>query len=323
MLKTSTKYLVHGRMLTLDEIKTTSTKSPSKRLVRIIEERLAYSKSLINLILTNECKKFIVSILLKQISCKRSRIYLKAKSNQISALKCEHKGPLIEEHQKDLKYLLYNLSREYFSSKPISLNNYENDVLYPEAVIWAIKKQDNYTDTRAEKKFQQGFHITEEEIIKQKCVDFVQNLPKTSKKIEEEQDDELTADDLAYLDEDFVCFNEEKPCENDSLFDSESESLNEEDDIEEMIKPVKQFLESAQECENIFIEPEVSYTEKNIDSVESGYDVMSPGNIDSISAIIDSLMTSSSPKSVEDNCYYFEYDVVEQNELENIANCNS
>ena len=82
-------------------------------------------------------------------------------------------GPLIEKDQLEVATLVTELSRTYFKEKPDILINYEHDILYPEAVIWALKKRYNCTLKKAEAKYLEGFKRTQEEVIKQKCNEFI------------------------------------------------------------------------------------------------------------------------------------------------------
>lgn len=50
------KYLIHGRLMTEEEIKRLAYREPSRNLNKVLSERSAYSQSLINLLVSNECK---------------------------------------------------------------------------------------------------------------------------------------------------------------------------------------------------------------------------------------------------------------------------
>ena len=67
-------------------------------------------------------------------------------------------------------------SKEVFIDKPAHLTNYEYDVLYPEAVIWALRKKEGLTYRKAEMKYEEGFKMTTEEMIKQRCHEILNRL---------------------------------------------------------------------------------------------------------------------------------------------------
>jgi hypothetical protein len=47
-------------------------------------------------------------------------------------------GPLLETHQNEVKNFLNQLSSRNLANKPNNLENYNNDVLYPEVIILFI-----------------------------------------------------------------------------------------------------------------------------------------------------------------------------------------
>lgn len=250
-------------------------------------------------------------------------------------------------------------------------------------MIWGIKKLENLTEVKAERKFKQGFQILEEEIFREKCSTFLREheITENNKLLSSILEDFKLEDynfDLDPIDliepslhdvmpEPITNFIE-KLEENDSLFGSDTDSLFGDDfecsDEQPLIidenyiqQPVitdpiiESFQQSNQQLIIIPLEAnEIVYTEQNINSVESGYDVTSPCNFDTIGAIIESLMLSpkddntnskittnlmptlsttstsnectnaeSTDSIINDleNCYFFEYDVIEQENLNN------
>jgi hypothetical protein len=101
-------------------------------------------------------------------------------------------GPLIDQHQQEVHEIVSNLSKEYFRQKPVHLTNYEHDILYPEAVIWSIQKKFNLNKSRAEQKYLDGFKRTPEEIMKQKCNEFL-----IKRQLHQEDEQEIIRDDDA------------------------------------------------------------------------------------------------------------------------------
>jgi hypothetical protein len=89
-------------------------------------------------------------------------------------------GPLIDQDQLEVALLVDELSKTHFKEKPEHLTNYEHDILNPEAVMWALKKMYNISNRKAEEKYLEGFKRTEEEILKQKCNEFLLNQQETS-----------------------------------------------------------------------------------------------------------------------------------------------
>jgi hypothetical protein len=73
------------------------------------------------------------------------------------------------EQQQELAKLVLDLSKTYYVTKPPSLDQYEYDVLYPEAIIWGLRRMDNMSYTRAERKYEEGFKRTPEELLKEQC----------------------------------------------------------------------------------------------------------------------------------------------------------
>jgi hypothetical protein len=88
-------------------------------------------------------------------------------------------GPLIDEHQLNLATFVIEISNHYYEDKPCHLTSYEYDVLYPEAVIFGIRKIENSLSyKKADTKYAQSFKLTKEEITKQKCHEILNRLPK-------------------------------------------------------------------------------------------------------------------------------------------------
>lgn len=82
-------------------------------------------------------------------------------------------GPLVHEDQLVVANMVNELSRLNFKQKPDNLPNYEHDILYPEAVIWSIKQKYYLNNKKAELKYNEGFKRTPEEILKQKCNEYL------------------------------------------------------------------------------------------------------------------------------------------------------
>lgn len=91
-------------------------------------------------------------------------------------MKFSSPGPLVEEDQQTLAKLVEEISKEHYKPKASNLDKYEYDVLYPEAVIWALMKLENVSYSKAELKYRQGFKRTEEEIIRQRCNEILNKL---------------------------------------------------------------------------------------------------------------------------------------------------
>ena len=89
-------------------------------------------------------------------------------------------GPLTDVDQLEVALLVDSLSKTHFKEKPEHLTNYEHDILYPEAVIWALRKMYNIDFKKAESKYLESFKKTEEEILKQKCNQFLKKQQETS-----------------------------------------------------------------------------------------------------------------------------------------------
>lgn len=61
---------------------------------------------------------------------------------------------------------------------------YDYDVLYPEAVIWAIRKLENVGYAKAEAKYKSGFPLTDEEKIKLACNQLLNEMSSSNDIIE-------------------------------------------------------------------------------------------------------------------------------------------
>lgn len=236
------------------------------------------------------------------------------------------------------------------------------------------------SDLKAERKFKQGFQPLEEEVLKEKCAAFLRDHEKNeineNNKLISAILEDFKLEDYAFeldpidliepslhevVPEPITNFIE-KLDENDSLFGSDADSqLGDDLDADELeqVQPIIDALIEQPQLEQqqqqqlevnnqqLIVIPleanEIVYTEQNVNSVESGYDVTSPDNFDTIGAIIESLMlspkdeekfqnisscasvsapipppsiTTTTTSTIENNlgedCYFFEYDLVDQ-----------
>jgi hypothetical protein len=110
-----------------------------------------------------------VSILTNTLPCKRQQAYLSGTVKDRKEMNFCSPGPLLIDHQKELAQNLEQLQIAHFPTKPAHLTSFTYDVIYPEAVIWAIKRLDKCTLTKAVSTYKAGFRQTSEEAIKQKC----------------------------------------------------------------------------------------------------------------------------------------------------------
>ena len=75
-----------------------------------------------------------MSIINKLTKSIRNSDYLNGTNETGNAMKLSATGPLLETHQNELKEHLAKISSNFFQNKPSNLDDYENDVLYPEVI---------------------------------------------------------------------------------------------------------------------------------------------------------------------------------------------
>ncbi len=110
-----------------------------------------------------------MGILSKTIHCKRVNDYLCGTLKDRKEMRFCSPGPLLIDHQKKLADNLQQLESVHFSTKPAHLTSFTYDVIYPEAVIWAIKRLDKCSTAKATSTYKIGFRQTSEEARKQRC----------------------------------------------------------------------------------------------------------------------------------------------------------
>lgn len=220
-----TKYSVNDQMLTVEQI-TEHAKAPfSDRQIEINKRRENYSQNLIDVLKTAEFEDFIKSILENTVKCKRHTAYIKGTPLERKDMRFCSPGPLIPEHQKVIAEILINLSTTYYPDKASHLKTYEYDVLYPEALIWAIRKLDKTTQRKAESKYKLGIEQTNEESMKQRCNEILLKISEENSRLACSHD--ASTLELDSLNNSKVCtiFNDEDPgvdLENVSLDESVS-----------------------------------------------------------------------------------------------------
>lgn len=168
--KEKKNFFVLGKSHSLDEIKKLACQEYSKELLEEFDKRDKDSKCLLQVLKSDECMKFLMAIMKGERKCERHEAYLLADTRNRRRLRCGYVGPLVSDDQLALAKYLCELSEHNFKEKP---SNYEYDVLYPEAVIWALMKMEELTYKRAELKCRQGFKLSKEERIKSKCNDII------------------------------------------------------------------------------------------------------------------------------------------------------
>ncbi|CAF0703869.1 unnamed protein product [Brachionus calyciflorus] len=179
---TKKKYLVNGKLFTLDEVKEMAEKEMSSEQAKINKERVENSAKLLETLLTTECEEHLISIFTEKTKCTRHASYIEGDLKTRRKMKFSSPGPLVEDDQQKLAKFINDLSKEKYENKQENLNSYEYDVLYPEAVIFGLRKMYNLTYSRAELKYKQGFKRTDEERIKQRCNIILNNLESKSDK---------------------------------------------------------------------------------------------------------------------------------------------
>lgn len=192
----SENFLVINKMMKKDEIVTLAHAQLSEEQLKTNQDREIYSKDLLDILKSNECEDYIVSVITEKVECNRQKAYFTGDVKNRKAMKFSSPGPLIISHQSQLADMLESLQKIHFPNKPSHLKNYEYDVLYPEAVIWAIQRLDDVNYKKAELKYKKGFQQTKEELTKQKCNEILH-------KINEKSNKQKIVDNLAPVDEDF------------------------------------------------------------------------------------------------------------------------
>ena len=77
-------------------------------------------------------------------------------------------GPLVLTHQTELVNMLKEICPESHELMH-RFSTYDYDVLYPEAVIWALQKMHRTAYARAEARYKSGFELDDEERLKHAC----------------------------------------------------------------------------------------------------------------------------------------------------------
>lgn len=180
-------YFVNDKMLSKEEVVALAEAPPSDSQVQTNNERKEYSRQLFAVLESEECQNYVIDILKKNIECTRNREYLEGGPAVRKTMRFERPGPLVLEHQTALAKLLGSLQQTHFASKPAHLRNYDYDVLYPEAVIWAIQKHENLALSKAELKYNDGFTQTSEEATKQRCNEILVKLMEEDRLRQEEE----------------------------------------------------------------------------------------------------------------------------------------
>ncbi len=198
MLKKPQKHSVHGKMLSLEEVEVLAKQEDSQAQVEENLKRKAYSNELIRAVLFDGCKvlfakpgdhsvraessfrffyfkEYLMKIIDGSTKCTRNDLYLSADARERRRMRFTV-GPLLDDDQIELAKYTRAICNDYYKDKPKHLVNYEFDVLYVEAVIWAIMRTDNISYKKAEMKYKHGFKQTHEELVKSKCNDILQRL---------------------------------------------------------------------------------------------------------------------------------------------------
>ena len=176
------EYLVNNNMISLNQVRQIASRGKSEQLLQTIQERTEKSNALTEKILTPECKEYLISIFTSNAELNpRHDKYLKADVLTRREMDFKSPGPLIEEDQQKVAAFVTNIEEEYYLDKPANLTKYNYDVLYPEAVIWALRKMNSRLSyLRAEKIYQESFKQTEEEMEYQRCHEILNRLPSQS-----------------------------------------------------------------------------------------------------------------------------------------------
>jgi hypothetical protein len=189
------KYSVHGKMLTIEEVEKLAQQDDSPNQIEENLKRQKYSNEILRAVLFDGCqvysiffcyscfskdnkrfyflvlfgsKDYLVSIINGSTKCARNEAYLNADARERRRM-CFTVGPLVEDDQIQLAKYVRTVSNDFYKNKPKHLISFEFDVLYVEAVIWAIMKTDGVAYKKAESKYKHGFKQTHEELVKSKC----------------------------------------------------------------------------------------------------------------------------------------------------------
>lgn len=129
------KYIVNGSLYNLDEIKEMAEQEMSLEQIKINQEREKNSNQLIDILVSPELEKYLISIFNEEIDCNRHKNYITGDLNTRKKMKFSSPGPLVEDDQQKLAALITNLCKANYQNKPDILVNYEYDVLYPEVLL--------------------------------------------------------------------------------------------------------------------------------------------------------------------------------------------
>lgn len=187
----SKKYRVNNDMLSLSEIQDNVNRDLSKEQQAINQKRIDESREIMNVIISKkEIKDFLVSIMTtksdkRRLSAKlephlvRHLEYLNGCSSERSKIGIDKMGlgPVTHDDCMAICQYLQDICKKHYKTKPKHLKNYEIDVLYYEAVIWALMKSKSIKRKQACNMYEKNiFNYTSEEKLKSLCHDILNRV---------------------------------------------------------------------------------------------------------------------------------------------------
>jgi hypothetical protein len=185
------KYRVNNDMLSLSQVHDIVNRDLSQEQKTLNQKRIDESRETMNAIISKkEVKDFLVSIMKTKSDKRRASAklephlvrhleYLNGSSIERSKIAIEKMGlgPVTHDDSMTICQYLQDICKKHFKSKPQHLKNYEIDVLYYEAVIWALMKSKNIKRKQACSMYEKNiFNYTCEEKSKSICHDLLNRL---------------------------------------------------------------------------------------------------------------------------------------------------
>ena len=160
--------------------------------------------------------------------CIRHITYLNGDFKQRKTMKFSSVGPITDEDGVLILQYLGDITKTYYPNKPTYLKNYECDILYYEAVVWALMKVKNISRKKASMDYSKNiFNSTKEEKIKRRCNLILSDITEASANLSAESASESKhfQDDESLVDLNELPSNTENEENNFNIFQEEITSL--------------------------------------------------------------------------------------------------